>query len=215
MKEEREEAGGGPHFSPWHLEPSGGQRAAPAGAGAAGSFPTPAAGVEPRAGPALRTRTRLQAGGVSSLERSREAPRVPPSWGHAFRTATHPPGAPSRGLWPTEAAGCGRQRKRGLGPHSRWGFQRAPGEGAHRAPPGPLGAFPPATQQGRRGRREAEPVRYWPGGPRPQLGRAPPPWVCGRGEAAPRSTAVESRPVPLLLYELRSARHTRRLFCCF
>lgn len=40
MPEEREEAGGGPHFSLWHLEPSG-QRAAPAGVGAAGSFPTP------------------------------------------------------------------------------------------------------------------------------------------------------------------------------
>lgn len=42
MQEEREKGGGGPHFSKWHLEQSGGQLAARMLVfGAAGPFPTP------------------------------------------------------------------------------------------------------------------------------------------------------------------------------
>lgn len=79
MQEEREKGGGGPHFSKWHLEQSGGQLAAHAGVW--GSGPLSHAlwlGVEPRDGPAHQTWSGVQFGGVSSRQHLREAPGVPP-----------------------------------------------------------------------------------------------------------------------------------------
>lgn len=124
MQEEREKGEGGPHFSVWHLEPSGGQLAAHAGVWGSGllSHPQPF-GVEPRDGPSLQTRTGLQFGGISSLERLREAPGVPPKLGARLSHSYSPARRPVERVVPTEAAGCGLERKRGLGPHSCWGFQ--------------------------------------------------------------------------------------------
>lgn len=185
MQEEREKGGGGPHFSKWHLEQSGGQLAAHAGVW--GSGPLSHAlwlGVEPRDGPAHQTWSGVQFGGVSSRQHLREAPGVPPKLAARLSHSYSPARSPVERLVADRGCRMRSGEEAGPRPPLTLGFPVSSWRGRPQGTVWASGCLPASHAAMRRAQREAEPVSCWPRGTRHQLdqdrglGRAPPLWVC-------------------------------------